>query len=158
MDAVGITFSSRPLMDHFEEGDPECGSKHRERGHVQLIDRVYAAIGSGDSETLLQLLTPDASLTIEGFLDMDGRWEGAANILAACGRNFALVEGQQVSIERVCAQGDQLIILFQETGRQRSSGEIYDAHVVQWFHLADGRIDSIREIAVTKTMSADSRT
>ncbi len=155
MDPADLTFTARPLMDHFADGDPDCAAKPRERSHVELIDRVYAAIGRGDGETVLSLLAPDATLTIEGFLDMDGHWQGAANILAAAGRNFSLVEGQQVSIEQVCAQGDQLVILFQETGRFRPTGETYDAHVAQWFRLAEGRIASIQEIAVTKTTAAN---
>jgi ketosteroid isomerase-like protein len=151
MDPADLTFTARPLMDHFADGDPDCAAKARERGHVELIDRVYAAIGSGDGETVLSLLAPGATLTIEGFLDMDGHWQGADNILAAAGRNFSLVEGQQVAIEQVCAQGDQLVILFHETGRFRPTGETYDANVVQWFRLAGGKIAAIREIAVTQT-------
>jgi ketosteroid isomerase-like protein len=158
MDAVNLTFTARPLMESFEAGDPTCATKHLERGNVALIDRVYAAIAGGDGETLLAMLAPDATLTIDGFLDMDGHWEGAANVLAAAGRNFAMVEGQQVAIEQVCAQGDQLVILFQESGRHRPTGERYDARVVQWFHFADGKIASIREIVVVKTGTDDRRT
>lgn len=157
MDAADLTFTARPLMEHFESGDPQCAAKHVERSHVALIDRVYAAIGKGDGETLLSLLAPDATLTIDGFLDMDGHWQGAANILAAAGRNFALVEAQQVAIEQVCAQGNQLVILFRETGRYRPTRDTYDARVVQWFHLDGGRIASIREIAVTKTSGETAR-
>ena len=50
---------------------------------------------------------------------MDGHWEGAENILAAAGRNFSLVREQKVVIQKVCAQGDQLVILFHETGYVR---------------------------------------
>ena len=150
MDAADFTFTSRPLMEHFEAGDPHCATKHVERSHVALVDDVYAAIGNGDEETLLALLAPDATLTIEGFLDMEGRWEGAANVLAAVRQNFSRVEGQQVGIEQVCAQGDQLVVLFRETGRRRPTGEQYDAHVVVWYRFAGAMISSICEIAVTQ--------
>ena len=149
MDPADFKITDRPLVDHFADDDPDVASKHRERGHIELIDRVYAAIARGDSQGVLALLAPDATLTIEGFLQMDGHWEGAENILAAAGRNFSLVREQKVVIQKVCAQGDQLVILFHETGHVRQTGEPYEAHVAQWFQLANGRIASIREIAVT---------
>ena len=156
MDAVNLTFTARPLLDHFEAGDPLCASKTSERRNVELIDRLYAAIGAGDAATMTELLAPDAILTIDGFLGMDGRWQGAGNILAAAARNFALVEGQQVAVEQVCAQGDQLVILFQETGRYRPTGEEYVARAVQWFHISQGKVAALRELA--SVTIGDSRT
>ena len=138
-------------MECFRDGDPQCDAKELERSHVELIDRIYEAIGKGDGEAVMGMLTLDATLTIDGFFDMDGHWEGAADILAAAGRNFSMVEGQKVSLEQACAQGDQLVILFSETGRYRPTGELYNARVVQWFRIAGGKVASIREIAAATT-------
>ena len=155
MDPVNLTFTAHTLCECFEAGDPACGAKDVERRHVELIDRAYEAIGKGDAEAVLGMLAPDATLTIDGFLDMDGHWEGAENVLAAAGRNFAKVEAQQVSIEQVCAQGDQVAILFRELGHYRPTGEAYDARAVQWFRIADGRIAGIRQIAHVTTSPAE---
>ena len=112
-----------------------------------LLHVAYTAIINGDFKALGELMTDDVVLNIAGFPAFDGNWRGRDDVVAAARKNYAQIENQRPEIEFILSQGDSIVVLLQESGVLKSTGEAYSIRCVQWFTFADGKIRKIDQIA-----------
>ncbi|HLA63580.1 MAG TPA: nuclear transport factor 2 family protein [Rhodothermales bacterium] len=134
------------MMRAFVGGDADAKAKAAEAANVQTVERLYAAIVEGTG--LSGLCTPDVEFEIVGppGVPMAGRHVGLAAVEAAAKSNFALLEEQRPVIESVIAQGDEVVVFIQETGRFRPTGRPYKMLAIQHFTVRRGRIVRFREL------------
>ena len=116
---------------------------------IATLHAVFGAIIKGDVEAAGEFMTDDVELNINGFAPLDGSWKGRNAVVAAAKRNYAQVESQQPTIEGMISQGDSVAVLIRESGKIKSSGEVYSIRGVQWFMFADGKISKIDQIAAS---------
>lgn len=128
--------------------DPDAAARPVESGNVRRLLEIYAAVGRSDFAAVVERMTDDVVLTITGTPGhpFNGEWVGKAEVLAALGRNFAMVDGQEVRVLSVVAQRDTVVVIARERGRYRPSGERYEGEWAQVFGFRDGKLESIREI------------
>jgi len=128
--------------------DPEAASRPVESGNVRRLLEMYEAVGRSDFVGVVERMTDDVVMTITGTPGhpFNGRWVGRAAVLEAMGRNFAMVDEQEVQIVSVVAQGETVIVIARERGRYRPSGEPYEGEWAQVFGFRGGRLEALREI------------
>ncbi|HEX4609588.1 MAG TPA: nuclear transport factor 2 family protein [Urbifossiella sp.] len=76
-----------------------------------------------------------------------GSWSGKELVLGAIRDNFSLVEDQHPVVESVVAQGDSVVVLFDESGRVRATDRPYRVRCVQVFTFRDGRLARMQQVA-----------
>src|SRR4051812_15716294 len=109
----------------FHHGDAAAGAKATEAGHVKLLQDMYGMAARGEFAAFAGVFAEDVRLDISGppEVPIAGRWEGRDRVLAAVGHNFSLLEDQRPVVESVVAQGDTVVVLFEETGRVKATGQ-----------------------------------
>ena len=144
-----IAAFSTALHPAFLDGDPAAHLKETEAGNVGLVRDAYAALARGDAAAFAGLLTDDAKLEIVGPPDLPfaGQWKGRGAVVDAVRHNFSLLEGQEPVVEAVVAQGDAVVVLFEETGQVRATGREYRGRGVQVFTVRDGKLSRVRQFA-----------
>lgn len=132
----------------FHAIDPEAAARPVESGNVRRLLEMYEAVGRSDFAAVVERMTDDVVMTIAGppGHPFNGRWVGRAEVLGALGRNFAMVDEQEVRIVSAVASGDTVIVIARERGRYRPSGEPYDGEWAQVFGFRDGRLEAMRQI------------
>jgi ketosteroid isomerase-like protein len=132
----------------FHAMDPEAADRPVESGNVRRLLEIYEAVGRSDFAGVVERMTDDIVMTIAGppGHPFNGCWVGKAEVLAALGHNFAMVDEQEVRILSVVAQGDTVIVIARERGRYRPSGEPYEGEWAQVFGFRDGKLEAMREI------------
>ena len=135
----------------FHAIDPDAAARPVESGNVRRLLEMYAAV--------VERMTDDIVMTITGppGHPFNGRWVGRTAVLEALGRNFAMVDEQDVQIVSVVAQGETVIVIARERGRYRPSGEPYEGEWAQVFGFRDGRLEAMREIFSVANPPADLR-
>lgn len=116
----------------------------------QVLLSAYEAVTRHDFDTFAQYLAEDVELDIRGCGRMDGNWRGRADVLEATRSNYAKVAEQKPEIESMVSQGDQVAVLFRETGVFPQDGHRYRYRVVQWFTFAGDKIRKIDEIIASE--------
>ena len=111
-----------------------------------ILHRAFEAVIAGDFGAFAESLAETVELSICGFGPMNGRWQGRDEVVEATRKNFALVSGQQPEVESMIAQDNAIAVLLRESGTLKSTGEAYSIRGVQWFTVADGKIQRIEEI------------
>lgn len=143
----------------FHAIDPDAAARPVESGNVRRLLEMYAAVGRSDFAAVVERMTDDIVMTITGppGHPFNGRWVGRTAVLEALGRNFAMVDEQDVQIISVVAQGETVIVIARERGRYRPSGEPYEGEWAQVFGFRDGRLEAMREIFSVPNPPADLR-
>ncbi len=77
---------------------------------------------------------------------MDGSWQGRSRVVEAARSNFGQISDQRPEIESIASQGENIAVLFRESGALRSEGRAYRVRVVQWFTFSGGKVSRINEI------------
>jgi ketosteroid isomerase-like protein len=132
----------------FHDGDPEAARKATEADNVRRLQAVYHAIAHGDFAAVTASMTDDTELELVGppEIPLVGRWQGREQVSEAVGRNFALLEEQQVELLSVVAQGDTVAFVAHERGRYRATGKPYAMHWVALFTFRNGQVARCRII------------
>jgi ketosteroid isomerase-like protein len=117
--------------------------------HRRVLLSAYEAVSRHDFDAFAQYLAADVELDIRGCGRMAGNWRGRANVLEATRSNYAKVAEQKPEIESMVSQGNQVAVLFRETGLFREDEQRYRYRVVQWFTFAGDRIQRIDEVVAS---------
>jgi ketosteroid isomerase-like protein len=148
----GIAQFVDAIYPAFLDGDPSAQAKAAEADHVRRVREMYGAIARGDFAAFAEGLADDIHFDLAGHSELPfaGRWEGRDRVLEAIRDNFAQVEDQKPVVESVVAQGDTVVVVFNEEGRVKATGNTYHLRCVQVFTLRDGRVTRVRQVAGTR--------
>lgn len=117
----------------------------------ELVDALYAALRTGDRETLERILAPGfTSYLAEGMPAGGGRHRGPAEAIEhgwwAIGRAFAVRPEPEEWI--ACADG-RLLVRGRYAGSRRSDGAPVDAAFMHLWRARDGRLVELRQVTDT---------
>ena len=108
--------------------------------NVDLMRRGYAAFGSGDMDTLRELISHDVVWLSGGHNPLSGDYKGLDATLGLFGRFFEITGGNLTQeLHAVLADDEHAVVLLkQHLGRP--DGRSYDGNDVHVFHVADGKV------------------
>ena len=117
----------------------------------EVVERVYAALGTGDRPALEELLAPEFVGTFAAGmpLDIGGTYHGTVAIDRgwwAIGRGFSVRAEPSEWID--CVDG-QLLVIGTYRGRARSTGKQFTAAYAHVFAVAGGRLERLIQITDT---------
>src|SRR4051812_1873592 len=113
-----------------------------EDANTALIQKMYAAFGNGDVQTLLANVAPNAEWVDYGppsvpyFGDFTGRVE---DFFRAIGGS---THGGNVAIEQYIAAGDTVVARGRYTATVNTTGTKIDSPILHLFTIRDGKVTS----------------
>ena len=125
-----------------------------EQANTALIQTTYAAFNTGDVQAVLANVAPEAEWVNYGpaavpyFGNFTGR---IADFFQAIGESTT---GGNVSVERVIASGDLVVVESRYTATVRDTGARIDEPIVHVFTLRDGKVTSWRGYGDTAAVLA----
>lgn len=118
---------------------------------LQAVNRFYRALAEGDAASATALAAPSIVVTQTDELPWGGRFEGLA-AFARFGESVRRHIASTVSIERMFAAGDQVVVTGQTTGTALATGTAFDLPLVHLFTFAGGRIVALHVAIDTPAM------
>lgn len=124
----------------------------QDSGAQAVVEGFYAAIGTGDMETVASLLAEDVSWSeAEGspyaagnpYVGFDAMGAGVFGPIGEAFADFAGTPGQFTT------EGNRVVVEGRYTGTSRASGEAIDAPFVHVFTVEDGQIATFQQYTDT---------
>ncbi len=122
--------------------------------NLDVVQQIYAAVGSGDIPALLSLLTDDVEWTLQGPSVIPwagprrGR-EGVAEFFSLLGETL---EFEQFEPREFVAQGDTVVVLGYERSLVKPTGRTFEQEWAHVYTLKDGKIAKARFIEDTAAL------
>jgi ketosteroid isomerase-like protein len=110
------------------------------------IDRLLAALRSGDATQIEALCHPDMVVEDPESLPYGGVYRGFAGMCEVSAKLFAAVADWRVETERISgdAGGDDFVLVQRMTGRAASTGRPIDMSILERYTFRGGLLVSIR--------------
>jgi ketosteroid isomerase-like protein len=113
--------------------------------NLQVVRKLFDAMGSGDLGTLRQLLSDDVTLVIPGSFRLAGKFKGPDEFLRGFGQ-LAEASAGTLRVELVSTavnglDGDQVLATYHATGTVKN--EAIDEQNACLVRLADGRVSEM---------------
>ena len=125
--------------------------------NIQTVKDFFAAIGRGDREALLALVTEDIEWIIPGEdWPLAGTRHGHAGLAGLLETAARSIETATEPREFV-AQGDRVLVLGFASGRIKATNKTFEDHWVFAITVRDGKLTSIREYIDTQALARASR-
>ena len=119
--------------------------------NVDVVQQIYAAVGSGDIPALLSLLTDDVEWTLRGPSVIP--WAGPRRGREGVAEFFSLIgetlEFEQFEPREFVAQGDTVVVLGYERSLVKPTGRTFEQEWAHVYTLKDGKIAKARFIEDT---------
>jgi ketosteroid isomerase-like protein len=121
-----------------------------------LVERVYAALGGGDRDTLLAVLAPDFKAEAAAGMpgDLGGSIDGAEAMIGfwwALGARYAVRPEPE---EWIACDDGRLLVVGTYRGRERATGHIVEAAFDHLWTARDDRLCALRQLTDTVRWSA----
>lgn len=118
-----------------------------------LVERYYAALGSGDRDTVLECLDPDVVWEPPGTAKI-GKLAGAAEVGRALGsrvikETFDISKPFKLEIRKMIVEGDTAVVQQRLMATAKDTGNDYDNQYCWIYTCANGRITYMEEYADT---------
>ncbi len=111
-----------------------------EHPNVELSRRGYAAFGSGDMETLTELIAEDAVWHVGGRSPLAGDYEGREAVFGLFGQLAEKSEGTlKLEVHDILANDDHSVVLTRLTAGG-SSGKTVSINTCDTAHIRDGQL------------------
>jgi ketosteroid isomerase-like protein len=142
------------LHPAFLAGDDRATEKACEAGNVQRLLDQYRAIARGDLQAAVAMMADDIEFDLAAPADVpiSGAWRGVAAVADAVRRNFGSLADQQADLVSVVAQGDMVVLVAEERGTVRSTGQPYHLRWVQVFTFRGDKIIRLQGVAAHLTV------
>jgi ketosteroid isomerase-like protein len=124
---------------------------HTDEAH-ELVDRVYAALASGDLATLTSVLAPDFRAELTAGLPCGWGvhpYESAHDMIRDGWGRIAAAFDVRAEPDVVLAQEDAVVVLGTYRGRARADGAPLDATFAHLWKVAGGRFVALRQVTDT---------
>jgi uncharacterized protein len=110
------------------------------------MDRVLAALQSGDAAQVEALCHPDMVVEDPESLPYGGVYRGFAGMCEVSAKLFAVVANWKVETARVIGGpgGDDFVLVQRMTGRAASTGRAIEMSILEHYTFRDGLLISIR--------------
>lgn len=107
-----------------------------------LLRRGYDAFGSGDMDTLRELMAPDVVWHVAGRSPMAGDYKGIEEVLGFFGKSMELSGGTtRVEVHDILANDEHGVALVRFTGQREGRSNADNG--VQVFHIRDGKATEV---------------
>ena len=113
------------------------------RDSKDVVRDFLSAARQGDRASMADLLHPQVEIHEAGSLPFAGVHRGLEGFQALTRQVFTRFIGTQVSIERLFAQGDTVVVEMRLSGRCKRSGDPFEMPVLELWDLEDARIRRI---------------
>ncbi len=111
-----------------------------EHPNVELARRGYAAFGSGDMDTLTELIAEDAVWHVGGRSDLSGDYKGREAIFGLFAQIAQRSEGTfSLEIHDILANDDHAVVLTKVTAGG-SSGKTLSGQTADTSHIRNGQV------------------
>ena len=119
----------------------------------ELVERYYAALTTGDRDTVLECLAPDVVWEPPGTA-MVGKMAGAEDVARALGsrvikETFDISQPFKLEVRKMTVEGDTAIVQQRLTATAKDTGLEYDNQYCWVYTCAGGRITYMEEYADT---------
>ena len=113
------------------------------RDSKNVVRDFLSAARQGDRARMADLLHPQVEIHEAGSLPFAGVHRGLEGFQALTRQVFTRFIDTQVSIERLFAQGDTVVVEMRLSGRCKRSGDPFEMPVLELWDLEDARIRRI---------------
>ena len=126
--------------------------------NVQIVKDFFAAIGRGDSESLLALVAEDIEWIIPGEdWPLAGTHLGHAGLAALVRKESDTIEMSVSEPREFVAQGDRVLVVGFARGKIKATNKAFEDHWIFAITVRDGRLSSIREYVDTQALARASQ-
>ena len=119
--------------------------------NVQVVKDFFAAIGSGDKQRVLALVTEDIEWIVpgEGWL-LAGAHRGHAGLADVLKKASEEIEMKYPKPPEFVAQGDRVLVIGVATGKIKATNKTFEDHCVFDITVRNGKLTNIREYIDTQ--------
>ncbi|MGC2620739.1 MAG: nuclear transport factor 2 family protein [Acidobacteriaceae bacterium] len=122
--------------------------------NVQVVKDFYKAIGSGDKQALLSLVSEDIEWIIPGEdWPLAGTHRGHAGLASVLMKAKEEVETAYPKPPEFVAQGERVLVVGVATGKIKATKKTFEDHWVFDITLRDGKVTKIREYIDTQALA-----
>ena len=122
--------------------------------NVQVVKDFYKAIGSGDKQALLSLVSEDIEWIIPGEdWPLAGTHRGHAGLASVLKKAKEEVETAYPKPPEFVAQGERVLVVGVATGKIKATKKTFEDHWVFDITLRDGKVTKIREYIDTQALA-----
>ena len=122
--------------------------------NVQTVKDFFAAIGSGDKQRLLSLVTGDIEWIIPGEdWPLAGTHRGHAGLADVLQKANETVETSYPEPPEFIAQGDRVLVVGFATGRIKATNKKFEDHWVFDITVRNGKLTNVREYIDTLALA-----
>ena len=126
--------------------------------NVQIVKDFFAAIGSGDEQSLLSLVAEDAEWIVPGEdWPLAGTHRGHAGLAAVLQKASEEVEMTYPAPPEFVAQGDRVMVVGVATGKIKATNKPFKDDWVFDIAVRDGKVTHIREYIDTQALARASQ-
>ena len=131
----------------------------RTEKNVQVVKDFFAAIGSGDKQRLLSLVTGDIEWIIPGEdWPLAGTHRGHAELAAVLQKASDELETTYPKPPEFVAQGDRVLVIGVATGKIKATNKPFKDDWVFDITVRNGKLTKIREYIDTQALARASQT
>jgi ketosteroid isomerase-like protein len=121
--------------------------------NVQTVKDFFAALGSGDKQRLLSLVTKDIEWIIPGEdWPLAGTHRGHAGLAKVLQKASDEVETTYPEPPEFVAQGDRVLVVGVATGKIKTTNKTFEDHWVFAITVRNGKVTKIREYIDTQAL------
>jgi ketosteroid isomerase-like protein len=121
--------------------------------NVQIVKDFFAAIGSGDEQSLLSLVAEDFEWIVPGEdWPLAGRHRGHAGLAAVLRKASEEVEMTYPAPPEFVAKGDRVLVVGVATGKIKATNKPFKDDWVFDIAVLDGKVTHIREYIDTQAL------
>jgi len=122
--------------------------------NVQVVKDFFAAIGSGDKQGLLGLVTEDIEWIIPGEdWPLAGTHRGHAGLADVLRKASEEVEMTYPEPPEFVAQEDRVLVIGVATGKIKATNKTFEDHWVFAITVRNGKLTNIREYIDTQALA-----
>ncbi len=126
--------------------------------NVQIVKAFFAAIGSGDKQSLLALAADDIEWILPGTdWPLAGTYRGHAGLEDLVRKESETIEMSLSEPREFVAQGDRVLVVGVAKGTIKATNKAFDDHWIFAITVRDNKLTSIREYIDTEAMARASR-
>jgi hypothetical protein len=122
--------------------------------NVQVVKKFFAAMGSGDKQSLLALVAKDIEWIIPGKdWPLAGTHRGHGELADVLQKASEKVETSFPEPPEFIAQGDRVVVVGFATGRIKATNKTFEDHWVFAITVRNGKLTNIREYIDTQALA-----